>query len=111
MMAAWDREETTMAEEGESCIQCRFYQSNTGNCRRRAPLVTGGMMSSVETVWPTTDIHDWCGEFEDLPENYDPPSSSKPAVRQCELCEDGVKIVEWDDAGCCPKCGLDLLPF
>lgn len=33
-------------------------------CRRRAPLVTGGMMSATRTVWPVVALTDWCGDFE-----------------------------------------------
>lgn len=47
-----------------SCASCRFWEGEAGEgiCRRRAPVVTGGMMSNVETVWPRTTIMDWCGD-------------------------------------------------
>lgn len=31
-------------------------------CRRRAPVVTGGMMSNTMTIWPMVSHADWCGE-------------------------------------------------
>lgn len=57
----------------ETCETCRFgvavvFTNPTDlhpsyvQCRRRSPLVTGGMMSTVETVWPKTALGDWCGE-------------------------------------------------
>ena len=33
-------------------------------CRRHAPLVTGGMMSPKQTVWPIVKLDEWCGDFE-----------------------------------------------
>jgi hypothetical protein len=47
-----------------TCGACRFFAATEGQCRRRAPLVTGGMMSSVETVFPVTLPTEWCGEYE-----------------------------------------------
>lgn len=38
--------------------------ADLGQCRKRAPVVTGGMMSDVITVWPMTRVSDWCAEFE-----------------------------------------------
>lgn len=35
----------------------------TEQCRRHAPISTVGMMC-VDTIWPTTQGNDWCGEFE-----------------------------------------------
>lgn len=52
----------------ETCKTCRFWTPQggleVGECRRRAPLVTGGMMSSIETVWPEVAAIGWCGEHE-----------------------------------------------
>lgn len=55
------------------CETCRFFDEvphgldvRGGHCKRRAPLVTGGMMSDVQTVWPYMGISDWCGEHEAL---------------------------------------------
>ena len=50
------------------CAICRYWDESDeealdGKCRRHSPIVTGGMMSSVETVWPTTNRDDWCGEY------------------------------------------------
>ena len=55
-----------MTESRNTCSVCRFWDGygETGRCRRRSPLVTGGMMSAVETVWPIVSDHDWCGDFE-----------------------------------------------
>jgi hypothetical protein len=57
-----------------ACWLCRQWEPgpipegeagpSTGWCRKNAPLVTGGMMSAVETVWPITSPNDWCGQFE-----------------------------------------------
>lgn len=60
-----------------TCEGCKFWRANYrlpdtnlmdfldhGACHRRAPLVTGGMMSPMSTIWPATHKHDWCGEFQ-----------------------------------------------
>lgn len=61
------------------CGTCRFvsenphYNADRGTaefsnimfaCKRRAPVATGGMMSPSNTIWPTVDRYDWCGEYE-----------------------------------------------
>ncbi len=49
------------------CIHWRKLLLNpepVGECRRHAPLVTGGMMSPVETVFPSTPASEVCGDFE-----------------------------------------------
>lgn len=33
-------------------------------CRRRPPLVTGGLHTPVETVWPHVAANDFCGEHQ-----------------------------------------------
>ncbi|MBK8199186.1 MAG: hypothetical protein IPK75_12555 [Acidobacteria bacterium] len=33
-------------------------------CRRRAPVITGGMMSATMTIWPQVHKNGWCGEYE-----------------------------------------------
>lgn len=53
----------------ERCGICRFFvkdndEKDSGDCRRHAPLVTGGMMSDKETVWPHVDRYDGCGDYE-----------------------------------------------
>ena len=55
-----------------NCIDCIFWDRESelsddehlGLCRKQSPLVTGGMMSNVETVWPTVNSGDWCGDFD-----------------------------------------------
>ena len=50
-----------------NCGQCRFWQADKplGECHRRAPLpVFSGDDRDLEAIWPKTDEHDWCGEFE-----------------------------------------------
>ena len=56
-------------EPEHKCRNCQFLirrdrDDPSGDCHRRSPLVTGGMMSCVETVWPSVNLDDWCGEFE-----------------------------------------------
>lgn len=60
----------------QCCAVCRWHGETTTypdagmedlaglQCRRRAPLVTGGMMSKCATVWPIVKAEDWCAEFE-----------------------------------------------
>ena len=54
------------------CDHCFFAVEQTdppemAECHRNPPLVTGGMMSSVETVWPVVNPGDYCGEFRTTP--------------------------------------------
>lgn len=60
-------------EPEHKCCNCNFSVFNEFalsnpdadiSCHRRSPLVTGGMMSSCETVWPSVRRDDWCGDFE-----------------------------------------------
>jgi hypothetical protein len=53
------------------CEQCRFWMAapteaapEQGECRRHAPLVTGGLHSEVTTEWPKTHCEDVCGDWE-----------------------------------------------
>lgn len=32
-------------------------------CQRHAPVVTGGMMTNVSTIWPSVKFDDSCGDF------------------------------------------------
>ena len=53
----------------DNCKDCRFFwQRNTtihvGECRRRSPLVTGGVHTKSETLWPVIQTDAGCGEFE-----------------------------------------------
>lgn len=64
-----DRIREPEPEPEHKCSNCKYWvrvdcDDPTGNCHRRAPLVTGGMMSSVETVWPSVNKDNWCGDFE-----------------------------------------------
>ena len=33
-------------------------------CKRRAPVVTGGMHCHTMTIWPMVSRSDWCGEHQ-----------------------------------------------
>lgn len=52
------------------CKDCRFWQEwattpiELSECRRHAPLATGGLHTPPETLWPRVKGHDWCGDFE-----------------------------------------------
>lgn len=63
-----DRIRESEPEPEHACRNCKFAVMGNDplhrDCRRRSPLVTGGMMSNVETVWPTVGPDDWCGDFE-----------------------------------------------
>jgi hypothetical protein len=48
------------------CDKCRFFHIYVeddidGECRRHAPRV---WQENTYARWPTTNIDDWCGEFE-----------------------------------------------
>lgn len=46
------------------CGNCRFWEDEHGECRRRAPYrdpKSGGVS------WPIASPHDWCGDFKRLP--------------------------------------------
>lgn len=32
-------------------------------CKRRSPVVTGGMHCQTMTIWPTVARTDWCGDY------------------------------------------------
>jgi hypothetical protein len=59
-----------------NCAACRFnggpYEhpdspDRTGlRCAFNAPVVTGGMMAPVMTIWPLVQHADWCGEFQSV---------------------------------------------
>lgn len=57
-------------EPEHKCNSCRFALAlvpvnlEYRECHRHAPIVTGGMMSNVETCWPHVKPDDWCGDFE-----------------------------------------------
>lgn len=63
-------------KENEDCAHCRWYHDGNPNadgiafyptCRRHAPLVTGGLHTAIETVWPRTLPSDVCGDFNEEP--------------------------------------------
>lgn len=83
----------------ETCETCRFrsdgphYNSDRGTaefhdimfaCKRRAPVVTGGMMSNTMTIWPMIGMADWCGEY-------------RPTHQPSPQCEHGIAEMDCDD--------------
>ena len=69
-----------MPDHTPRCADCRFrseephmnldhrpaeYIVPMFACKRRAPVVTGGMMSPPTTIWPTVTNDDWCGEHQE----------------------------------------------
>lgn len=63
----------TKIDTRSRCGVCHYWKGEPGcllapvvadqPCRRRAPIVTGGMMSTEQTTWPMTARSEWCGEF------------------------------------------------
>lgn len=57
---AWEESPAHMAamrtEMKETCGNCRFFNAEGNDCRRRAPL--------QNRWWPTVIETDWCGEWE-----------------------------------------------
>lgn len=56
-----------------ACYLCRFWgpdadpEATLGECRRRAPAaipVIGTSEVAAGAVWPITECHDWCGDFD-----------------------------------------------
>jgi len=47
-------------------------------CRRHAPLATGGLHGPVETIWPRVNGWQWCGDFEGKPLETDAPETPQP---------------------------------
>lgn len=45
------------------CGDCRFWFESDSQCRRNAPMPirNGG---ERETMWPTVQAEDWCGEYQ-----------------------------------------------
>lgn len=60
---------------GRCCRDCIHRRVATLECHRHAPLVTGGLYSAVETVWPLVAEDNWCGDFVMFP--YDQPATNK----------------------------------
>lgn len=96
-----------------TCATCQFFALEEdgsevrGDCRRHAPLVTGGMMSSVETVWPQVGETQWCGDHE---ADFDEVEDEAPTYK-CAERKDGMHIgADWPTC-VCPKCGNDCIPF
>lgn len=62
------------SDKKENCSSCKFYRNQ--ECRRRAPKVvvqvytedcpefSGGINSSMQSVWPDVSWDGWCGEYE-----------------------------------------------
>ena len=46
-----------------TCATCAFW-TTTNECRRHAPLVTGGLHTPTSTEWPSVNPTDWCGDHE-----------------------------------------------
>lgn len=57
-------------------------------CKRRAPVVTGGMMSNTMTIWPMVTKTDYCGEYE---------SSEAWAAAQSQPAAEPVDVREVPD--------------
>ena len=59
----------------EKCGNCRWWENNydgqespkppsTGWCHRYPPAVITYHTDGDDTVWPTTNVDDFCGEFQ-----------------------------------------------
>ena len=62
----------------KTCASCRWWDAKVldtgdapdGFCKRRSPVVTGGMYGPEYTTWPVVKVDDFCGEHtqrEDTP--------------------------------------------
>lgn len=81
------------------CDECLFWEaignsSGAGECRIHAPIATGGMMTAIETVWPTTSPEQWCGEFsfdslKPKPQPFARIEDGEPHPRNC-TCDDCI---------------------
>ena len=53
----------------DQCSTCHFgkgYPTDEGvemHCHRHSPLITGGLHTPTETVWPLVNPDDWCGDY------------------------------------------------
>lgn len=66
---AFLREDYEPASVPPTCLSCDHWNPSGeghGQCRRNAPIVTGGMHCPVSTEWPDTLPGDWCGEHSSL---------------------------------------------
>lgn len=86
-----EAERLEFAQYEDSCGNCRFHRlsGDEGECRRHAPFASyladralatmrcdhlnGEESSRVNwsSYWPTTDVEDWCGEYEPTQERLD----------------------------------------
>lgn len=56
----------------EKCVNCRHWERITtkeegdemGQCRRYPPIVSVTADGHIVCAWPSTELIDWCGEFE-----------------------------------------------
>jgi len=53
-----------------TCSTCKFWKNahtspvDLSECRRHAPVATGGMHCEAFTIWPKAKAGDWCGDHE-----------------------------------------------
>ena len=70
-------------EFDNTCDQCAWWADlgdDTGQCRRYAPRPR---TSTDQVVWPITEAHEYCGEFEDAT-----PMCCCDDHEMCAICGD-----------------------
>ncbi|MDP0492229.1 MAG: hypothetical protein Q7Q71_14360 [Verrucomicrobiota bacterium JB023] len=57
----------TKTKTCHNCAHWKALETETGECRRHAPQTIVFEIddkTSIESRFPTTNEHDWCGDFE-----------------------------------------------
>lgn len=60
----WERGLTTITSG-------KWRDFSAGDCKRHAPIVTGGLHGPEQTLWPRTAEEDWCGDHTPKQEQTD----------------------------------------
>ena len=70
----------------ESCESCRFWKQDQmgiingdGKCRKNSPQICTDEYGTSVTDFPTTDINEWCGEWQ---EKKVPPIKAMEEIEQ-----------------------------
>lgn len=90
------------------------FNTDTGQCRMNAPVLTGGLHGPERTLWPLTDETDWCGqhsalsmvisgEFQSVREAHDALQERFAAEGEAFGYVEGTKVPDWMGGDALPQ--------